>query len=124
MVSAPLTEKTINLVDAEVLCEVKPGAVLINVGRGPVVNERAMIDAVKDGRLRGLALDVFDKEPLPKDHELWQLQDVLLSPHNMDQTKTFMLEASELFVNELLPQFLDGVPAHQIKNQCDKEAGY
>ena len=60
----------------------KEGAVFVNVGRGPIVDEPAMIDALKDGRLKGVGLDVFAAEPLPKESPLWGLDNVLLSPHS------------------------------------------
>ncbi|MEO0933201.1 MAG: NAD(P)-dependent oxidoreductase [Cyanobacteria bacterium J06641_2] len=72
----------------------------MNLGRGPVVDEAAMIKALKSGKLRGAALDVFEEEPLAQDNELWNLPNVLISPHNMDQTSTFMHEATEFFVRE------------------------
>ena len=94
--AAPLTPNTRGMVTPEAIKSAKEGCVLINLGRGPVIHEGAMIDALKDGTLRGAALDVFDTEPLPPDHELWKLDNVLISPHNMDQTATFMKEASEV----------------------------
>ena len=102
----------------------KPGSVLINVGRGPVVETSALLSSLSDGRLRGLALDVFDVEPLPKEHELWQAEGALISPHNMDQTKNFMRDATDLFVMELLPKFIAGTPPHELDNQVDKVNGY
>ncbi len=59
----------------------KPGAVFVNVGRGGVVDEEALIDALRDGRLAGAALDVFAREPLPPESPLWELDNVLISPH-------------------------------------------
>jgi phosphoglycerate dehydrogenase-like enzyme len=94
--AAPLTPETRGLVTPEAIAAAKSGCVLINLGRGPVVHEQAMIQALKDGVLRGLALDVFDTEPLPPDHELWKLDNVMISPHNMDQTVSFMQEASQV----------------------------
>ena len=81
--SAPSTGETRGMVNAEAFAAVKPGAVFLNLGRGPVVDEGALIEALKDGRLRGAALDVFVEEPLPQSSELWDLPNVLISPHNM-----------------------------------------
>ena len=81
--SAPSTGETRGMVNAEAFAAVKPGAVFLNLGRGPVVDEAALIEALKDGRLRGAALDVFVEEPLPQSSELWDLPNVLISPHNM-----------------------------------------
>ena len=88
--SAPSTVETRGMVNAEAFECVKEDAVFINLGRGPVVDEEALLKALKGGRLKGAALDVFKEEPLPENNELWDLDNVLLSPHNMDQTNTFM----------------------------------
>lgn len=106
--SAPLTEETEKMIGKDQFDHAKEDCVFINVGRGPVVDEEALIEALKDGRLKGAGLDVFTKEPLDEDSELWTLDNVLLSPHNMDQTDTFMLESTQFFVNENLPRFLHG----------------
>ncbi len=78
--SAPSTVETRGMVNKDAFEAVKPNAVFINLGRGPVVDEEAMIEAVKNGRLKGAALDVFKEEPLPKENELWSFENVLLSP--------------------------------------------
>jgi phosphoglycerate dehydrogenase-like enzyme len=83
LVSAPLTEETRGLIGREQFQHAKEGAVFINLGRGPVVDENALIDALKSGKLKGAALDVFTEEPLPTESELWELENVLISPHNM-----------------------------------------
>jgi phosphoglycerate dehydrogenase-like enzyme len=119
--SAPSTVDTRGMVNAEAFKSVKPNAVFINLGRGPVVDEAALIDALKDGRLRGAALDVFSEEPLPSSNELWDLENVLLSPHNMDQTATFMHEATEFFVYENLPRFICN---QELLNPVDCVLGY
>ena len=94
---------------------------LINVGRGPIVDEEALSVALRDGTLKGAALDVTAVEPLPTDSPLWELDNVLLSPHNMDKTATFLREATEMFVNENLPRF---VHEKELLNPVDKKAGY
>jgi phosphoglycerate dehydrogenase-like enzyme len=71
--------------------------------------------------LKGAALNVTTIEPLPQDSPLWTLENVLLSPHNMDKTETFMLEATEFFVQEQLPRFVRGLP---LLNPVDPQAGY
>ena len=92
LVAAPLTPATVDLVDAEALSHAKQDCVIINVGRGPIINEGALIESLKSRKLRGAALDVFTVEPLPVENDMWALDNVLLSPHNMDQTETFMRE--------------------------------
>lgn len=81
VVTLPGTAETENLVDAGVLAAVKPGAVLVSVGRGTVIDEAALIERLRDGTLAGAALDVFATEPLAADSPLWELPNVLVSPH-------------------------------------------
>jgi phosphoglycerate dehydrogenase-like enzyme len=119
--SAPSTVETRGMVGAEAFEAVKPGAVFVNLGRGPVVDEGALVRALKSGRLKGAALDVFAEEPLPPSSELWGLPNVLLSPHNMDQTATFMHEATEFFLRENLPRFVCG---EDLLNPVDPALGY
>ena len=85
--SAPSTVETRGMVSAEAFEHVKKNAVFINLGRGPVVDEAALIKALETGKLKGAALDVFSQEPLPPDNKLWELENVLISPHNMDKTQ-------------------------------------
>jgi phosphoglycerate dehydrogenase-like enzyme len=79
----------------------KPGAILVNIGRGPVVEEDALIDALRSGRLRGAALDVFETEPLPRDSPLWDLDNVILSPHTAAQSIHENERIVELFAENL-----------------------
>jgi phosphoglycerate dehydrogenase-like enzyme len=119
--SAPLTTETRGMIGAEQFNNAKKDAIFINVGRGPVVQEDALVAALQQGKLKGAALDVFATEPLPKSSPLWEMENVLLSPHNMDQTATFMHEATEFFVQENLPRFIRGEP---LLNEVDALAGY
>ena len=91
--AAPLTPETEKMIGKEQFDNAKKGAVFINVGRGPIVDEPALIEALQDGRLKGAGLDVTTVEPLPKESPLWKLENVLLSPHNMDMTETFVSKA-------------------------------
>jgi len=79
--TTPLTEATRGLIGASELAVMKPSAWLINVARGPVVDEAALLDALRAHRLGGAVLDVFDEEPLPRDHPLWELDNVVITPH-------------------------------------------
>ncbi|KAL7529321.1 hypothetical protein ACHAWF_002933, partial [Thalassiosira exigua] len=121
LVATPLTEQTRGMISAKALSKCKPSAVIINVGRGPIIDEAALIDALQNGIIRGAGLDVTSVEPLPADSPLWKLDNVLLSPHNMDMTLTFMRESTEFFVGENLPRFVRG---EQLLNPVDKAAGY
>mmetsp|Transcript_28817 Transcript_28817/g.81294 ORF Transcript_28817/g.81294 Transcript_28817/m.81294 type:complete len:444 (-) Transcript_28817:28-1359(-) len=119
--SAPSTVETRGMVDAAAFESVKENAVFINLGRGPVVDESALYTALTSGRLKGAALDVFFEEPLPESNPLWDLDNILISPHNMDQTATFMHEATDFFVQENLPRFMLG---EDLLNPVDVELGY
>jgi D-3-phosphoglycerate dehydrogenase len=81
VLACPLTEQTRGLIGAAELAAMRQSACLINVARGPVVQEAALIDALRAGRLAGAALDVFDVQPLPEDHPYRQMEQVLLTPH-------------------------------------------
>lgn len=120
LVSAPLTDETRGLVGEAEFRRMKPSAVLINVGRGPVVDEQALIAALRDGRIRGAVLDVYDEEPLPPGHPFWSMENVLLSPHCADNTPTWLDEAMQLFVDNF-DRYARGEP---LRNVVDKKAGY
>jgi phosphoglycerate dehydrogenase-like enzyme len=98
----------------------KSNAVIMNVGRGPVIDEEALIRALQSNRIRGAALDVFAVEPLHKDHPFWGMQNVLLSPHTADRVEGFLTPAFDGFF-ENLKRFCKGEP---LLNVVDKGAGY
>jgi phosphoglycerate dehydrogenase-like enzyme len=77
----PLTDATRNLIDARALARMKPGSILINTARGELVDEAALFDALSGGHLRGAGLDVFAKEPAPADYPLFNLPNIVVSPH-------------------------------------------
>ncbi len=81
VLSLPLTTETKGLIDGEALSAMRRGVVLVNVGRGGVIDEAALVDALADGRVGGAALDVFSTEPLPEESLLWSLPNVLIAPH-------------------------------------------
>lgn len=87
VLAVPLTPATRHLVDGQLLAAMRPGALVVNIGRGPVVDTDALLAAVHDGRVRA-ALDVVDPEPLPPDHPLWTTPGVLLTPHVAGRTAT------------------------------------
>jgi phosphoglycerate dehydrogenase-like enzyme len=82
IIAAPLTPETRGLVDADLLSRLPAHARLINIARGEIVDEPALIERLRDGRLAGAYLDVFEKEPLPENSPLWDLPNVLVTPHN------------------------------------------
>ncbi|WNG26268.1 D-2-hydroxyacid dehydrogenase [Cystobacter fuscus] len=120
LLALPHTSGTHRLMGAPELGAMKPGAVLINIGRGSTVDEQALVKALEEGRLRGAALDVFETEPLPPEHAFWRLDNVLLSPHCADQTPTWREDAVALFLKNL-ERFEKGEP---LLNVVDKAAGY
>jgi D-2-hydroxyacid dehydrogenase (NADP+) len=81
IVAAPRTPRTENLIGARAFSSMKSTAFLINVGRGEIVDEEALIHALKTGQIAGAALDTFWTEPLPEDHPLWRLENVIITPH-------------------------------------------
>jgi phosphoglycerate dehydrogenase-like enzyme len=120
LLAAPLTPDTRGLVGEAQLAAMKASAVLINVGRGPVVDEAALLQALRTGRIRGAALDVFDVEPLPQDHPFYRMPNVLLSPHTADRVAEFSQLTVECFL-ENLRRFRAGEP---LLNLVDRKAGY
>ncbi|MEK7408280.1 MAG: D-2-hydroxyacid dehydrogenase [Acidobacteriota bacterium] len=120
VVATPLTPETLGLIGEAELRAMKSSAVLINIGRGPVVDEAALARALKENRVRGAALDVFDTEPLPPGHPFYKLDNVLLSPHCADHFPGWMERAMELFL-ENFERFRLGEP---LRNLVDKRQGY
>jgi len=108
-----LSDRTRGIVGAKEIAMMKPSAILVNVSRGPLIDEKAMIDALKSGRLGHAALDVYDREPLPADHPLRKMDNVTLSPHlgyvNDDNLKMFYGDALEN-----IEAFLAGKPIRVI----------
>jgi D-2-hydroxyacid dehydrogenase (NADP+) len=98
---APLTAQTRGAIGARELAQLPPGARLLNVARGGLVDEAALIDALRAGRLGGAYLDVFEHEPLPADSALWELPNVILSPHNSAHSRGNVGRYAELFARNL-----------------------
>lgn len=120
LLSTPLTAETKGMIGAAQIAALKPTAVLINVGRGPVVDENALIAALAAGRIRGAALDVFEQEPLPAGHPFYTLPNVFLSPHTADRVEDFPGPALSAFL-ENLDRFRKG---DALMNLVDRHAGY
>src|SRR3990170_3323351 len=116
----PLTEQTRGLIGARELGLMKPTAYLINVARGAIVQEADLIAALRTGRLRGAGLDVFEREPLPQDSPLWEMEQVILTPHVSGAVPDYYDRALPLFC-ENLRRFLTGAP---LLNMVDKRHGY
>lgn len=119
-VTVPLTEQTRHLIAAAEFAVMKKNAVVINVGRGPTIDEAAMLKALSENRIRGAALDVFDQEPLPKGHPFYAAENVLLSPHCADHTPDWHDNAMRFFLVQL-GRFKRG---EDLFNVVDKKRGY
>ena len=95
----PLTDDTRGLFDAEAFAAMRRGAWFVNVGRGEVVDERALADALARGHLGGAGLDVFTVEPLPDDNPLWSMKNVIISPHTSGITTRSYSRSIDLFID-------------------------
>jgi phosphoglycerate dehydrogenase-like enzyme len=120
--AAPLTRETHHLIGDRELEVMKPNALIINVGRGPVIDESALVRALVNRRIAGAALDVFEQEPLPRDSPLWGMENVLISPHSADRTvePDWVQSTVGLFV-ENFHRYRNG---QALENLVDKRAGY
>lgn len=120
VLACPLTEETRGLINELSLASMKPSAYLINIARGEVIDEPALIEALRSGRIAGAALDVFTQEPLPADSPLWDLPNTILTSHVAGSMTDYMDRATAIFVDNLR-RFLSGEP---LINLVDKKLGY
>ena len=102
VLALPLTDETRHLIDRSRLARMKLGALLVNVGRGALVDEAALAEALAGGRLGGAGLDVFEVEPLPPQSALWSLPNAIVTPHNSGDTPGNLERASEIFLDNLV----------------------
>ncbi len=116
----PLTAETRGMIGRRELGAMKPSAFLINVARGEVVDEPALVQALKTGQIAGAGLDVFATEPLPPESEVWGLPNVLITPHMGGSMEDYEGRALDIFLDNLR-RFLAGEP---LLNQVDKQRGY
>ncbi len=120
MSAAPLTKETRGMFNSEVFNKMKPGSYFINVSRGGLVDHDALVNALKQNRIRGAGLDVTNPEPLPPDHPLWTCSNLVITPHNsgaapIRQTRLIALIA------ENVRRYCEGLP---LMNVVDKAKGY
>jgi phosphoglycerate dehydrogenase-like enzyme len=120
VVAAPLLPATTRMMDATRFAMMKPGAFLINVGRGAQVDESALVDALRSHRIAGAALDVFEHEPLPPDSPLWALDSLLITPHTAGLTEKLWDRHYALF-SDNLRRYLSHQPLRYV---VDKHKGY
>ncbi|GGG02612.1 2-hydroxyacid dehydrogenase [Rhodococcoides trifolii] len=117
---APLTAGTRGLVGAEVLAATRPGVRIVNVGRGELLDTSALVDGLRRGHIAAAALDVFETEPLPSDHPLWELPNVLLTPHMSGDVRGWQDRMAEVFLANLT-RYRAG---DELVNVVDKGLGF
>ena len=119
-VTVPLTRETHRLIDVRRIARLRAGAYLYNISRGAVIDEPALVDALRAGKLAGAGLDVFEEEPLPATSPLWEMENVILTPHVSGMTPLYYQRTAALFA-ENLDRFLSGQP---LENRFDPARGY
>ncbi|MEJ2502150.1 MAG: D-2-hydroxyacid dehydrogenase [Gemmatimonadota bacterium] len=120
VLTLPETSETAGLIDAGALSRMRREAVLVNVSRGGLVDEPALVAALESGTIRGAALDTFTNEPLPEDHPLWSAPGVLITPHTSGYTRAFWEREAALILDNI-DRYLRGAP---LRNMVDRQAGY
>jgi phosphoglycerate dehydrogenase-like enzyme len=120
VVALPLTPETFHFIGEAELRAMKPTAYLVNIARGAIVDEGALVRALREEWIAGAGLDVFEQEPLPSDSPLWGLENILISPHVAGFTPRYDARATALFA-ENLSRYLSGEP---LLNLVDKARGY
>lgn len=118
VVAVALTSETEGMLGAEQFAHSKKGQILINLARGPVIVEGDLIVALQEGLIAGAALDVFCQEPLPTESKFWELENVLLSPHNADQTIDYRHKSVQFFC-ENCARFISGAPLRNVISAVD-----
>jgi phosphoglycerate dehydrogenase-like enzyme len=116
----PLNEQTHHLIDAVMISHMKPGSYLINVARGPVIDEQALIDALASGHIKAAGLDVAEVEPLPKESPLWTMPRVMITPHVGAQSHRRVSDTVDFFCQNL-QRFVANQP---LRNLVDKRLGF
>jgi phosphoglycerate dehydrogenase-like enzyme len=118
-IHVPLNQETRGLIGAEEFAQMKPGAVLINTARGPIVSEAALLDALRSGKLSGAGLDVYDEEPLPMDHPLRACDTAVLLSHRGYATAEILVERYQHAMENIL-NFFDGKPVAVVRPDAPK----
>ena len=120
VITVPLTPETRGMVNAKVLQSMKPSSFLVDVSRGGVVDQGALVEALQDDSIAGAALDVYPVEPLPETSPLWELPNVILSPHVAGTSAHYLARGAELFA-ENLRRYVANEP---LLNRFDPKLGY
>ncbi|HCJ57593.1 phosphoglycerate dehydrogenase [Lutispora sp.] len=120
VLSVPYTKETHHLIDDKSIGFIRKGACLINIARGSIIKETALIEALEKGKIRGAALDVFEEEPLPEDSPLWDMNNVIITPHN-SWVSEMRNERRYNIIYENMKRFISG---ERLMNIVDIEKGY
>jgi phosphoglycerate dehydrogenase-like enzyme len=120
VIAAPRTPQSEKMFGREQFAAIKPDAVLVNISRGALVDQAALVEALREGKLGGAGLDVFEQEPLPESSPLWDFPNVLITPHNSGATPHYNSRLTEIF-RDNLARYLAGQP---LKNLVESERGY
>jgi phosphoglycerate dehydrogenase-like enzyme len=120
VLALPLSERTRHIIAAPELAAMQPHALVINIGRGGLIDQPALVDALEAGRIGGAALDVTDPEPLPEDSPLWTLDNVILTPHIGGMSPHYTDRAIDLFAHNL-DRYLRNEP---LLNVVERDRGY
>jgi phosphoglycerate dehydrogenase-like enzyme len=119
-IALPYTPQTHHLINAELIAAMKPTAYLYNIARGAIIDESALIAALREGVIAGAGLDVFEEEPLPQSSELWGMQNVIITPHVAGLTPYYFDRFAKLFADNLR-RYLRG---ERLNNLYDPDRGY
>ena len=120
VVAAPLTAETRHMIGDAAFAAMKPNAVVINIGRGPVIDQAALVRALSAGKIKGAGLDVFEHEPIPPGDPIYKFENVLVSPHCADHTKDWLNQAMRFFIQQY-DRFRTG---QSLENIVEKHLGY
>jgi phosphoglycerate dehydrogenase-like enzyme len=120
VLTLPLTSESRGLIGEAEIAAMKANAVIVNISRGSVIDQDALVRALREGRIAGAALDVTTPEPLPSDHELWGVENVMVTPHISGGTPRYMERAIDLFC-ENLRRYARG---DALRNVVDPSRGY
>jgi phosphoglycerate dehydrogenase-like enzyme len=120
VLTVPLTPQTEALIGEEQLAAMKQSAYIVNIGRGGTIDQKALIRALQEGSIAGAGLDVFETEPLPEDSPLWDMENVIITPHFAGGTPHYDERAFEIFLDNL-HRYQAGEPLH---NVVDKQLAY
>lgn len=120
ILALPSTKETQHIINAKKLAIMKPTSFLINIGRGNTIVEQDLLDVLQNKKIAGAALDVFEAEPLPKEHQFWNLDNIIISPHNAYYSPKTMDRYMDIFI-ENIKRFIQG---KELLNLVDKQQGY